>query len=602
MEVATTWAGVPTSFSAGGLTPFGHALKPDVSAPGANIISSTLPENAGDRYAISAGTSFSAPHVSGAAALLLQRHPTWTPKQVKSALMSTAGPAFADSALTQESSVLVQGAGLVQVGSADNPLIFTDPQSLSFGYLDVNAGAASRTIPVTVSDGGGGDGTWTTEIQPQVASTGASVQAAPAVLGPGGTVVVQMTAQAVAGSPLGDNFGFVVLRRGADVRRIPYAFSVTRPQLGNAQVAQLKKTQTGDTRTGPDHARVYRWPTSPFEILNVFGIDPSVHDDGREKVYYLDIPSQAVNAGVVITSPATKVDASIRTKFSTMAPIHPWFLSSLDENDVSGYAGIPVNSNGLMPDFLFNVGAAGGVFLPPGRYYVSVDSGQDPFTGRSLAGRYTLRSWVNDVRPPTVSAVNTRVSSGRPTVVVKVGDAASGVDPHSLQLRFGSGLNAIAVEATAYDSTTGIAVFVVPRSVAVFRTGSKFVQIFASDFQETKNIHTEGINPMPNSRFHGIRLTVVANPTVAWILPNKNGCLKKPRMKLQVVATSNAAISSVGFFRGKKQIGRVRKGKAGVYELNWRVKGKRGKHVLTAVVSNSKGREAETKRTFRICR
>ena len=33
LEVPTTWAGVPTSFSAGGLTPFGHALKPDVTAP-----------------------------------------------------------------------------------------------------------------------------------------------------------------------------------------------------------------------------------------------------------------------------------------------------------------------------------------------------------------------------------------------------------------------------------------------------------------------------------------------------------------------------------------------------------------------------------------
>ena len=80
LEVPTSWPGVPTSFSAGGLTPFGHALKPDVTAPGANILSSTLPEYGGDPFVISAGTSFSAPHVSGAAALLLQRHPTWTPE------------------------------------------------------------------------------------------------------------------------------------------------------------------------------------------------------------------------------------------------------------------------------------------------------------------------------------------------------------------------------------------------------------------------------------------------------------------------------------------------------------------------------------------
>ena len=114
-EVPTTWAGVPTSFSAGGLTPFGHALKPDVMGPGAQILSSTLPEFAGDQYAVLDGTSFSAPHIAGVAALLTQRHPSWTPDQMKSALMSTAGPAYADTSLTQEASVIVQGAGLVRV-------------------------------------------------------------------------------------------------------------------------------------------------------------------------------------------------------------------------------------------------------------------------------------------------------------------------------------------------------------------------------------------------------------------------------------------------------------------------------------------------------
>jgi minor extracellular serine protease Vpr len=597
LEVPTSWAGVPTSFSAGGLTPFGKLLKPDVTAPGANIISSTLPEFAGDAFSISAGTSFSAPHVSGAAALLLERHPTWNAKQVKSALMSTAGPAFADTALTQEESVLVQGAGLVRVSAADRPVIFTDPQSLSFGYLDVNAGAASRAISVTISDAGDGAGAWSAEIQPQVASTGATVSAAPFTLASGGTVVVQIVANAAAGSPQGDNFGFLVLRRGDVVRRLPYAFSVTRPQLGNAQVLPLRPRQSGDTRTGTDHARVYRWPTSPFGILGIFGVDPSVSDDGREKVYSLDIPRQAVNAGVVIERPAIKVNASIVSLLSSNAPIHPWFLGSLDENDVTGYAGIPVNSNGLMPDFLFNVGAAGGVFLPPGRYYVSVDSGRDPFSGRSLAGRYTLRSWVNDVRPPNVALITRRVASGRPTIVAKVRDAGSGVDPLSLLLIFGT----LQVGATQYDPDTGIAIFSIPRESLTLTPGPEFMRVFASDFQETKNIHTEGVNPMPNSRFRGIRLAVVARPTISWILPNRGACLPA-RTKLQVVASSNATISTVGFFEGRRQIGRVRRNVAGIYELNWRPRGKRGAHVLTAVVSDTRGREAEATRTVRLCR
>ena len=283
LEVPTTWAGVPASFSAGGLTPFGHALKPDVAAPGSQILSSTLPEHAGDEYAISDGTSFSAPHVSGAAALLLQRHPAWTPQQVKSALMSTAGPAFANSTQTEEASVLVQGAGLVNVGAADRPLLFTDPQSLSFGYLDVNAGAASRTIPVAVSDAGDGAGAWSVEIRPQVASSGASVEVPPFTIATGGTVVVQMTARAAAGAAGGDNFGFVVLRRGDAARRIPYAFSVTRPRLTGSRVVPLRPLQTGDTRSGgDDRARVYRWPTSPFSVLGFFeSTRPSATTAGR---------------------------------------------------------------------------------------------------------------------------------------------------------------------------------------------------------------------------------------------------------------------------------------------------------------------------------
>ena len=51
-----------------------------------------------------------------------ERHPSWTPHQIKSALMSTAGPAWGDTARTQEASVLLEGAGLINVQAADSPL------------------------------------------------------------------------------------------------------------------------------------------------------------------------------------------------------------------------------------------------------------------------------------------------------------------------------------------------------------------------------------------------------------------------------------------------------------------------------------------------
>jgi subtilisin family serine protease len=601
LEVPTSWTAVPSSFSAAGLTPFGHALKPDVMAPGSQILSSVLPEFAGDEYAVLDGTSFSAPHIAGAAALLLQRHPSWSPKQVKSALMSTAGPAYDDSGQTREASVLVQGAGLARVAVADRPLIFTDPQSLSFGYLSALGGATSRSIPVTVSDAGDGAGTWTVEVQAQVASAGATVEAAPVTVPPGGSATFQAVARAAAGAAAGDNFGFLVLRRGADVRRIPYAFSVTRSGLAGASSTPLRPTQTGDTRTGEDRARVYRWPTSPFAVLGIFGVDPSVSDDGREQVYHLDIARQAVNAGVVVTRPATRLGASITTLFGSNAPIHPWFLGALDENYVLGYAGIPVNVNGQMPDFLYSIGASGGVFLPPGRYYVSVDSGRDPFTGRSLAGRYTLRSWVNDVRPPRVQLLTRTVSSGRPTIAARITDAKSGVDPHSLQLFFGRELGQ-SVGATTFDPATGIATFSIPREARALEPGGQFMRIVASDWQEAKNIDTESTSPMPNTRFLGIRVEAVDRPAVTWLLPRANACVA-PRQKLQVVATSSAVVSSVGFFDGNRQIGRVRKNVAGVYELTWRTgSATKGTHVLRAVASDVRGRESEASLPVRVCR
>ncbi len=68
---------------------------------------------------------------------------------------------------------------------------------------------------------------------------------------------------------------------------------------------------------------MYRWPTLPFGILSIFGVDPSVNDDGREKVYTLDIARQAVNAGVVIDRPRLRLDAAITAHAELERPDPP---------------------------------------------------------------------------------------------------------------------------------------------------------------------------------------------------------------------------------------------------------------------------------------
>ena len=70
----------------------GDVLKPDVSAPGVSVLAGYSPEASisGDLFAPLSGTSMSAPHVTGLAALHLTAHPQWSPMAVKSALMTTA--------------------------------------------------------------------------------------------------------------------------------------------------------------------------------------------------------------------------------------------------------------------------------------------------------------------------------------------------------------------------------------------------------------------------------------------------------------------------------------------------------------------------------
>ena len=84
-------------FSSRGENPTaGDIIKPDVTAPGVQILAGATPyptpgaEPAGQLFQAIAGTSMSSPVVAGEYALLRQAHPDWSPAAAKSALMTTA--------------------------------------------------------------------------------------------------------------------------------------------------------------------------------------------------------------------------------------------------------------------------------------------------------------------------------------------------------------------------------------------------------------------------------------------------------------------------------------------------------------------------------
>lgn len=122
-------------FSSRGPVTLSWMIKPDVSAPGVNIVS-TFP---GNSYAALQGTSMSSPHVAGAAAILLQKNPNWGTEDVKSALMNTAVDVI-DPATEEAYKHNSQGAGSIRIVDALNTKTLVAPGSHSFGKFVKGSG------------------------------------------------------------------------------------------------------------------------------------------------------------------------------------------------------------------------------------------------------------------------------------------------------------------------------------------------------------------------------------------------------------------------------------------------------------------------------
>jgi len=107
-------------------------VKPEITAPGVGIVGahSTAVIPSGESYTTMTGTSQATPHVAGAAALLLQRNPDWSPAQLKAALIGAANP-------TPGVSLYAQGAGRVDVAAAFAAAAMAQPATLNLGTAPV---------------------------------------------------------------------------------------------------------------------------------------------------------------------------------------------------------------------------------------------------------------------------------------------------------------------------------------------------------------------------------------------------------------------------------------------------------------------------------
>ena len=95
----------------------GDILKPDIAAPGVDVLAAVAPPfHFGRSFDLISGTSMSSPHIAGIGALMKAAHPTWLPSEIKSALMTSARDT-----VSSAGDPFAQGAGFVNPNPAADP-------------------------------------------------------------------------------------------------------------------------------------------------------------------------------------------------------------------------------------------------------------------------------------------------------------------------------------------------------------------------------------------------------------------------------------------------------------------------------------------------
>ncbi|WP_410812181.1 S8 family peptidase [Micromonospora sp. 067-2] len=228
---AVSKTGELAEFSSRGPRTDDAGVKPDITAPGVGIVaarsstSDLWPDDENPQYTSLSGTSMATPHVTGAAAILTQQHPEWTPERIKSTLMAAAQP-------SATIGVYEQGAGFLNVARAIQQTVTASPVSVAFDRTTTaqkstityaNSSPAARTLAVSLD---------AKDVDGVPAPAGLFRLSASSVTIPaGGTATVTVTVQ--AGADLPDRYfgGEVTATGGGAQVQTPVALDVARHEL-----------------------------------------------------------------------------------------------------------------------------------------------------------------------------------------------------------------------------------------------------------------------------------------------------------------------------------------------------------------------------------
>ena len=260
-------------FSSRGPHPIASLLTPDVTNPGVDILAayrsgSITADNPTVEYAVVSGTSMSSPHTAGSAALVKALHPTWTPAEVKSALMNTGK----FQGILKEDGVTAaipfdMGTGRVDLNNAGNASLILNETGANFAAANPTTGGDPKTLNLASLANGSCAGacTWMRTVKATRAGTwtasyitpaGMTLSATPSsfTLAAGQTQSLNVTAN-VSGLPLNAYaFGYVVLTSSTDAPgSATHLTVVVQPVGGQASInvtpASLSATQLTNTTT-----------------------------------------------------------------------------------------------------------------------------------------------------------------------------------------------------------------------------------------------------------------------------------------------------------------------------------------------------------------
>jgi minor extracellular serine protease Vpr len=367
------------SFTSGGPRRVDSWLKPDITGPGVSILSTGVGTGSGGR--ISSGTSMSAPHVAGVAALAREAHPGWSVEDIKASIVNTGdasgvGTAAAPFRISRGGSGLVQPAKAVKtsVVAIGDPMTAT----LSYGFAEFSTDF-SATKTITLRNHGSSAATFNvgTAANSPFSSAHSATPSAPSIMVPaGGSATVDVTLSTSGGAVGGSNAfkeiaGLVTFTPADESMNAGVSLSVP---------YYLVPRPTSRIKSAPGQLRFNSRSTS--SKLNVLNQDGQVSGSADFYVWGLEDGNEAaVNANdiraVGVQSFAFGIPANPNRRLLVFAvnTHERWSNAAVSEFD------IPVDVDLDGTDDYVVVGADAGLLL-----------GTGAFDGRFAVGVFSTRS------------------------------------------------------------------------------------------------------------------------------------------------------------------------------------------------------------------